>query len=105
MASTAGGAVPSGSLGELGLFSQIPLTGDPESVCVPDVTLLDTHVVFLRQLGTSGRLFVLAVNIVGSAMSCFGSQDTGALTPAMWPWENLFTDVGLSFPIRQMEIF
>lgn len=38
-------------------------------------------------LGTSSRLFLLPANIVAPAESYLGSQETGALTPAVWPWE------------------
>lgn len=34
-------------------------------------------------LGTAVRLFLLAVNIIGSAESYFGSQETGALKPSV----------------------
>lgn len=59
------------------------------------------HVVFLRQPATSGRLSVLAVNIVWLAESYLGSQETQAPIQAVWPYENLFTDMYLSFSIAK----
>lgn len=60
------------------------------------------HVIFLRQPATSGRLSVLAVNIVCLAESYLGSQETQAPIQAVWPTMKIsLTDMYLSFSIAK----